>query len=120
MAVYREGYHAVEEIEKNYTRIWDDACDEGALVKKDDDLWNWTKQLVEWYGVKGTRKVNDYANSIQVEHEVKLMDEWAYSDGRKSESEAIERFKVSYYMEKRGIRKGSKKYDGFVRVERIN
>ena len=45
MAVYREGYKAIELIAKHSVQIFRDACDKGAPTKKGDNLWNAAKQL---------------------------------------------------------------------------
>lgn len=45
MAVYREGYKAIEMIEKSSKRIYNDACDYGAPTKSGDVIWNYAKQL---------------------------------------------------------------------------
>lgn len=105
MSVYKEGYYAVELINKASKQIYSDACDYGAPVKKGDSLWNWTKQLVEWYGVQGTRQVSEYGTGATVEHVVELMDEW--NTGR------IDRFKVSYITTR-----GDRRHDGYVTVSK--
>lgn len=76
MSVYKEGFHAVELIKKNSRKIWNDAADFGAPVKKGDEVWNWTKQLVDWYGVEGSRKEERYATGVTVKNRVSLLNEW--------------------------------------------
>jgi len=55
MAVYREGFHAVQTITAGQARIFNDACDYGTPTAKGDRVWNLAKQLVESYGIPGTR-----------------------------------------------------------------
>ena len=40
MAIYREGFHAVKSLQEQAIRIYDDACDYGVPVKKNDANWN--------------------------------------------------------------------------------
>lgn len=96
MAVYRKGFHALNLIQKESTRIFSDACDFGTPTKKGDKIWNSAKQLVDWYGDKETKKVNKYSTGVTVECEVTLIDEWAVSDERKNLNEATERYKVVF------------------------
>ncbi len=117
MAVYREGYHAIETINSKSVQIWQDACDFGAPCKKGDKIWNAAKQLVDWYKVENSRKQWDIRNKpCGVENIVELMDEWAVSDGRKSVKQATERYRVTYNKATGGRCDG---YDGFVTVEKI-
>lgn len=117
MAVYREGYHAVESLQKASTQIYRDACDWGVPVKKNDRNWNLAKQACEWYGIKSTRKHHKFATGSTTEQYISLMDEWAVSDGRKTEKQATEFFKITYnqtsfiYLAER--------YDGFIEVEKV-
>lgn len=77
MSVYKEGFHAVELIKKNSRQIWNDAADFGAPVKKGDALWNWTKQLIDWYGVENSRQQESYGTGTTVKHKVSLLNEWS-------------------------------------------
>lgn len=52
MAIYREGYHAIELIEENSVQIFPDACDFGAPVRKGDEIWNRSKQLIDWWIIR--------------------------------------------------------------------
>ena len=113
MAIYREGFSAIKDIENNSVRIYNDACDFGAPCKKGDKIWNAAKQLVDWYKVENSRKQYAYG----VENVVELMDEWAVSDERKTVEEATEYYKVSYHKANTGACKG---YDGFISVEKIS
>jgi hypothetical protein len=60
MSVYKEGYHIISTISKHSERIFDDAADYGAPVRNGDQLWCNASQLVDWYGVKGTRQESRY------------------------------------------------------------
>jgi len=73
MSVYKEAVHAIATIENQSKRIYPDACDFGAPVKKGDDTWNWAKQLVDWFGVEGTRKEHRYATGATVSQKVSYM-----------------------------------------------
>lgn len=115
MAVYREGYYAIEQYSKLKTRIYNDACDQGVFVKKDDFNWNLFKQLVEWYGSKETR-IEDESGVSNV---VELMDEWAVSDGSKTVKQATERFKVYYFKLKPHPSLTQNGYSGFISIDKI-
>jgi len=109
MSVYKEGYHAVELIQKGYKQIWPDACDEGTPVKEGDQTWKWVKQLCEWYGIKSTREVSVInAGNKTVKIVVSLMNEW-------QPPYQVQYFEVSYYKAPR-IPGG---YDGFFAIEEI-
>lgn len=113
MAVYREGFKAIELIEKNSVRIYNDACDFGAPTKKGDEIWNAAKQLVTWYGDEGTRSENRYATGRSCKADVTLIDEWAVSDERKTISQATEVYSVEFVSCTDGK---CKDYDGYVFV----
>jgi hypothetical protein len=113
MAVYKEGYSAINRIKRESVQIYDDACDFGAPVKKGDSLWNELKQLVDWYSVEGTKSQSDLGCSA----EIYLMDEWAVSDERKTIHEAEEFYLVTYNKCVSGACKG---YDGYINVDKIN
>ena len=119
MSVYKEGYRALEIIQNAGSRIYDDACDFGALTNKGDTIWNNMKQLVEWYGEKGTRKFHKYETGFTVVQTVKLMDEWSVSDGHKTIGQATELYKVTYVNSKLGIKVRRSRYDGYVYIEKI-
>lgn len=118
MAVYREGFNIVENLLNNSKQIFSDAADYGVLVSKGDEFWNQAKQLVDWYGVEGTRKEQRYGSGVTVEHDIELMDEWAVSDGRKSEREATVKYRVSFvsidsrYKETKG-------YNGYITIDQL-
>lgn len=117
MSVYKEGFHALNMIQTNSKRIYPDAADFGALVQKEDKLWKTAKQLIDEYAEKGTRKEERYATGCTVEAIVKLVDEGAVSDERKTVSEATERYRVVFV----GVqgRKIQSKYDGYIYAEKI-
>ena len=107
MSVYKEGYYAVELIRKNSTQIWPDACDMGAKTKQGDVLWNWAKQLCDWYGIKSTKKVEVFNEMNKVTSiYVSLMDEW--------KTGKTEFFKVTYTKAS-----FSNLYSGFFEVEKV-
>ncbi len=106
MSVYKEGFYAVELIKKNSRQIWNDACDFGAPMKNGDELWNWTKQLIDWYGVEGTRKQENYSTGTTVKQRVSLMNEW--TDG----SEVM--YEVTYTTVA-----NNKNIDGYVYLVRV-
>lgn len=116
MSVFKEGYHALEIIQKQSKQVWPDACDFGAPVKEGDSTWIAAKQLSDWYGIKSTREVSviNSANKT-VKVVVSLMDEWSVSDGHKTAEQATQYFEVSYY--KAPNIPGN--YDGFFAVEEI-
>jgi hypothetical protein len=114
MAVYKEGYSIVNSILRNSKQVYPDAADYGVLVKKGDSNWNGIKQLVEWYGVKGTREETRYSTGSSVLHKVMLMDEWAVSDGIKTETQATEYYMVSYVT-----LKDKPGYDGLVTIWKV-
>lgn len=114
MAVYREGFYAVEQITKASVRIFPDAADYGAPTKQGDKIWQVAKQLVEWYGEKDTREENRYSTGRSVTSKVTLIDEWAVSDGRKSMEQATITLTVSFVSCTTGKCEG---YDGYVSID---
>jgi hypothetical protein len=96
MSVYKEGYFIVDAIEKASKQIYPDACDYGVLVNKKDKFWNMAKQLADWYGVKETRKHNKYGTGESVSIDIELLDEWAVSDKRKTEKQALDKFRLEF------------------------
>jgi hypothetical protein len=96
MAVYREGFSWLGELVSASKQIFDDACDYGVLVNKDDTLWNTAKNLTEWYGIEGTRKHINYPTGSTTSIEIYLLDEWAVSDQRKTMEEAETKYIISY------------------------
>ena len=114
MSVYKEGYSIVNEIIANSSRIFPDAADYGMLISNSSQMWKNLKQLIEWYGVKGTRSENRYSTGSSVSHRIELVDEWAVSDGRKTEFQATEYYVVEYITTKH-----KPGYDGFVYIYEI-
>lgn len=96
MAVYREGFSAIEIISGHSKQIFDDAADYGMPVRKGDLLWKLVGQCVDTYRIPNARKVYKYPNgkgitlARTVSDRIKLIDEWAVSDGRKTLDEATE------------------------------
>ncbi len=115
MSVFKEGYHAVREIEQNSKQIWNDSADFGAPVKEGSSLWNEIKTLTDWYGIKSTRGISvQDTNHKTVSIYVHLMDEWAVSDERKTEEEATEFYQVTYNK-----CPDIKDHDGFVECHKV-
>ncbi len=110
MAVYREGFHAINELQQKQIQIFSDACDYGIPVRKGDKLWNLTNQLVKSYGIKKSR----VQYSTGVTSNVKLIDEWAVCDERKTMAQATEIYMVSFTKCTTGACKG---YDGYINIE---
>ena len=113
MAVYREGYSIIESLQNQSVQIYPDACDFGVPVEIGDANWKALKQLTEWYGMEGHRE----KKALGVKHLVKLVDEWAVSDERKTWEEAIEIFQIEYT--KASSKGSSFKFDGIVEVRKI-
>jgi len=80
MSVYKEGFMIVGILERTAMNIFPDAADHGTPTKKDDRYWNMAKQLVDFYGVEGTRKVDQYGTGHTVSQDIELMDEWDTGD----------------------------------------
>ena len=118
MAVYREGYSIVNQIQKASKQIFSDSCDFGAPVKKDDSLWNASKQLVNWYqDDESKRKVNRYSTGRSVSTEIVLIDEWSVSDEIKTVEEATDKYRIDFISCTTGACKG---YEGYITVQKIN
>lgn len=118
MAVYREGYSIVNQIQKSSKQIFSDACDFGAPVKKGDLLWNASKQLVEWYkDEEAKREVYRYSTGRSVSAQVVLIDEWSVSDEIKTIKEATDKFRVEFISCTSGACKG---FDGYINIQKIN
>lgn len=49
MAVYKEGWFWLEDIEQSSVPIFNDAADMGAPCRKDDSMWNTVKWMFDWY-----------------------------------------------------------------------
>lgn len=106
MSVYKEGYYALQLIQNNSRQIYPDAADYGAPTKQGDDLWNVVKQVIEWYGVKGSRQQTNYSTGITVSHNIKLMDEW--NTGREEE------YRITYITTR-----WNKLHDGYFQVDKV-
>lgn len=117
MAVYREGYHALNEIQSQSIQIYDDACDFGVPVRKGDSNWNLSKMLFHMYGDRETRRQNNYSTGKNVYSNFTLIDEWAVSDERKTIKQATETYTMTYTTCNTGKCKG---YDGFISIHKIS
>lgn len=118
MAVYREGYSAIETYNRNRTVIFNDSYDVGVPVKKGDKFWNLFTQLVEWYGEPKTKKYSKGSGLPNASCEVVLIDEWAVSDERKTMSEATETFVVEYFKNSNHSSMINKNCDGWFAIAR--
>jgi len=113
MAVYREGYSALNLIQSQTVRIYNDACDTGAPTKKGDAIWNAAKQLTDCYGDENTRSEERYSTGRSCKSDFTLIDEWAVSDERKTIEEATETYCIEFVSCTDGKCKG---YDGYIFV----
>jgi len=116
MAVYKEGYMAIEAIERQSVQIYPDAADFGAPTKKGDKLWNYAGQVVSMFGDKETRKEERYSTGSSVSCRVELLDEGAYMDERKTAKEAEDNYRIEYVTCKTGKCKG---YNGFLTITKL-
>ena len=126
MSVYKEGYSIIEDIQNGHREVYGDACDYGVPVKKGDKMWTNIQMLKEMYGPNeefpedGLEMHKDIFGGC---FDILLMDEWAVSDGRKTEEEATEKYRVHYFKinnkKHPSIRPAFKNADGFVHVDRI-
>lgn len=107
MAVYKEGFYAIQAIEKASKQIYLDACDYGAPISKGDALWNQVKQLFNWYGLKSTREVDEYSTGKTLTGYVSLIEE--FTTGK------TVFFKLTYVTATRMPGGG----DGYVYVEKV-
>jgi len=114
MSVYKEGFHAVSEINNHSRQVYPDACDYGVPTKPGHWAWNMIKGAVQAYGVEGTRKVDRYLTGVTVENVIELMDEWL-ERGAPGYGKVL-RFKFTYTSAK-GLQDG---YTGYVCVEPVN
>ena len=117
MSVYKEGFKAIELIERSSVQIFEDASDFGAPVRKGDMLWNMMAGAVESYLVPGTRKVSRYATGRTVTAAIKIVDEWAVSDEIKTIEQATEYWMITFTSCESGKCKG---YDGYISVAKID
>jgi hypothetical protein len=116
MAVYKEGYMAVEAIEKKSVQIFDDAADFGAPTKKGDNLWKLAMQMASSYGKESTRDENKYSTGSSVSIKIELLDEGAVMDERKTMAQALDRYQLDYVTCTKGQCKG---YDGFLTITKL-
>jgi hypothetical protein len=122
MAVYREGFKAYETYMNKYQRIFTDACDVGVpITDNPTDVGNQIMQMLLWYKNDETRKL--VPDGVQID--VELLDEWALSDGRKTEKEAEFNLKLTYYKVTNSLRRSEnylaipQESKGWITVERI-
>lgn len=91
MSVYKEGYEMIEKMMKGSRHIYPDSCDWGIPTHKGDKMWVMVKQLIEMYGVDGTRYSVKYATGTTVTQDIELGDEWSEGHGH-----FTERYRVVY------------------------
>lgn len=121
MSVYKEGFYILKQFNSQSTRVFNDACDVGSPIKQNSAEWGMLKQLVEWYKDENVAiKRTDHSCTTTIS----LFDEWAYSDGRKSEKEAEEFYTVTYtslkqWKNKSYLNPQFRNADGFVTIERM-
>ena len=108
MSVFKEGYMIVSMIKNKSEHIYSDASDYGVPVRKGDHIWEAAKQLVEWYGLEGTRYEDKYHTGRSVRHDIELMDEW--NSGR------IERYRVYFTSCNMGKCIG---HDGYISINEL-
>jgi hypothetical protein len=106
MSVYKEAIMGLEHINKNSKFIYSDSCDFGAPTKKGDVTWNWVKQLVEMYGIEGTRHEQKYLTGTTVSHIIGFV-------SNEHERGEYHRAKLTYVTTRAGD------MDGYVYVEYI-
>jgi hypothetical protein len=116
MAIYREGYHALEEIQSQSIRIYDDACDYGVPVRKNDKIWKLANMLFSMYGDKQYRKQHNYSTGKNVSTFITLIDEWSVSDELKTLKQATETYSMHYTTCRTGKCKG---FDGYISIYKI-
>ena len=108
MSVYKEAYHALNEIQSQEIRIYDDACDFGVPVRKNDSNWKLSKWLFSMYGDKTTRQQHNYSSGKNVYSFITVIDEW--------DTLATETYSMCYTTCRTGKCKG---YDGFISIRKI-
>lgn len=114
MAVYKEGWKAVQTIGGRSGRIYPDACDNGALFRKSDDTWVQAKTLAHFYGIKETRKVETYLTGKTATIDIELMDEF----GRTPEK--VTRFRMSVVVPNKDIKVRAGEFHGYIELEELN
>lgn len=97
MSVYKEGFAAINILKNEMVKLTEYSYGVGAPVDINDKIWNVAKQLVESYGIEGTRKETQlFGKTYKVSQLVRLVDEWAVADKRKTLEQATEKYKVTY------------------------
>jgi hypothetical protein len=94
MAVYREGFHIVNKLIALQGPVYKEGADYGIIANPTSPIFKDVKQLVEWYGIKGSRI--DHGNFCGISHDVELVNEWAVSDQRMTLQEATSTFRVTW------------------------
>jgi hypothetical protein len=119
MSIYKEGYNVLSQIDAASKRIFQDAADFGAPTMKGDALWVGVGQLVHTYKTGGSKTLDErlVGGTKRIKVNIRLVDEWAAADDRKSIPEATEYYKVEYTMCGKGACQG---YDGYITIEKID
>jgi hypothetical protein len=113
MSVYKEGWHAVQTIGGNQTRIWPDAADYGVPFKKGDRFWIAAKTAAHFYGDEATRKVKTYLTGKTASIELELMDEFGQTPAKTT------KFRLTVVLTENGIKTRQGKFDGYMEIEEL-
>lgn len=111
MAVYREAYHVIEAIETQSTRIYPDAADYGALVKKGDQLWKDVQMIMDWHGNKETRESYPIVYGWVLSQNIEVIEEWQTGNE--------EHYKITYHHFTKGLVSHGGNFDGFIEIEKV-
>lgn len=111
MAVYKEGWYAVDSIKNRSTQIYPDAADFGAPFVKGDDTWIKAKTAAHFYGLPETRKVESYMTGKDASIDIELMDEFGPNPAK------VTKFRLSVVLPENGIKARGNKYDGYMTIE---
>jgi hypothetical protein len=119
MSIHKEGYHALNVLQSQEIRIYEDACDFGVPVRKNDSNWNLSKMLFSMHGDRDTRQQQNFINGRgrNVYSFITLIDEWSVSDGRKTLKEATDTYSMCYTSYNTGKCKG---YDGYISIRKVS
>lgn len=113
MAVYKEGWYAVEAIKNRSFQIYPDAADFGTPFVKGDDTWIKAKTAAHFYGVENTRKVETYLTGKDASIDIELMDEFGPNPAK------VTKFRLCVVLPEKGIKTRGSKYDGYMTVTEV-
>lgn len=119
MSVFKEGYKAIETIQRNTQQVFNDACDAGAPVYIDGVIWKVIQTLVNY--LDDDERAGIVRTNEGCTCKVTLIDEWAVSDQRKTYEQAQDTFVIEYqkldtYQNKPYLTESFKGADGYVNV----